>query len=74
MPKRIDWKDVALGISSLDAEEVLSTWKSYEVTKSNQLACVVCPEDTAHKMRYRLLKCASNACATSSSSNGQPCP
>ncbi|ETL49359.1 hypothetical protein L916_01141, partial [Phytophthora nicotianae] len=54
MPKRIDWKDV--GISALDAEEVLSTWKSYEVTKCNQLACVVCPEDTAHKMRYRLLK------------------
>ncbi|ETL49360.1 hypothetical protein L916_01140, partial [Phytophthora nicotianae] len=74
MPKRIDWKDVELGICTLDAQEVWSTWKSYEVTKYNQLACVVCPEDAAHKMRYRLLKCASKACATSSSSHGQPCP
>ncbi|RLN48812.1 hypothetical protein BBJ28_00013307 [Nothophytophthora sp. Chile5] len=74
MPKRIDWKDVALGTSALDAEGLLGALKTYQVTKCNQLACVVCPEDATHKMRYRLLKCASEACATSISSHGQACP
>jgi hypothetical protein len=74
MPKRIDRKDVALGTSALDIEEVLGALKTYEVTKCNQLACVVCPEDATHKMRYRLLNCASEACATSISSHGQKCP
>ncbi|RLN95026.1 hypothetical protein BBJ28_00023485 [Nothophytophthora sp. Chile5] len=73
MPKRIDWKDVALGTSAPDAEGLLGALKTYEVTKCNQLACVVCPEDATHKMRYRLLKCASEACASSISSHGQAC-
>jgi hypothetical protein len=74
MPKRIDWKDVALGTTALDAEGVLGALKTYEVTKCNQLACAVCPEDAPHKMRYRLLNCASEACGRSVSSHGQPCP
>jgi len=72
MPKRIDWKDVALGTTALDAEGVLGALKTYEVTKCNQLACAVCPEDAPHKMRYRLLNCASEACARSVSLHGQP--
>jgi hypothetical protein len=74
MPKLIDWKDVALGTSALDAERVLGSLNTYEVFKCNQLACVVCPEDARHKMRCRLLKCESEACATSLSSHGQTCP
>ncbi|KAE9087729.1 hypothetical protein PF010_g19623 [Phytophthora fragariae] len=48
MPKRIDWKDVALGTSALDADRVLGALKTYEVTKLNQLASVVCRDDAPH--------------------------
>ncbi|KAE8913124.1 hypothetical protein PF005_g4784 [Phytophthora fragariae] len=74
MPTGIDWNDVALGTSALYAERVLGALKTYEVAKCNQLACGVCPEDAPHKMRYRQLKCPSEACAMSISSHGQTCP
>ncbi|RLN73455.1 hypothetical protein BBJ28_00007748 [Nothophytophthora sp. Chile5] len=74
MPKRIDWQDVALGASAIDAEGLLGAMKSYEVTKSNLMACAICVEDGRHKMMYRLLKCASQACTESTSSHGQACP
>ncbi|KAE8978931.1 hypothetical protein PR001_g24703 [Phytophthora rubi] len=36
--------------------------KSFEITKSNAMACTACSDIELHQMRYRLLACNSEAC------------
>jgi hypothetical protein len=64
MPKRIAWRELAHGLDAEDADTVLSEMKSYEITKSNPMACTACSDSQPHQMRYRLLACSSKACAS----------
>ncbi|ETI34591.1 hypothetical protein F441_18753 [Phytophthora nicotianae CJ01A1] len=60
MPRYIPWRDTALYVDQATADEVLSAFKAFDITKSNTLACTLCA-DSIHKMRYRLLECSSEA-------------
>uniref|UniRef100_H3GZH5 MULE transposase domain-containing protein n=1 Tax=Phytophthora ramorum TaxID=164328 RepID=H3GZH5_PHYRM len=51
MPKRIAWREVALGVDVGDADTVLSDMKSFKITKSNVMAC----SDFEPHQSYRLL-------------------
>nr|KAE8937697.1 hypothetical protein PF009_g12398 [Phytophthora fragariae] len=66
MPKRIAWQDTALGIDDPIADAVLDRMKSYEITKSNTMACTMCSDLEPHKMRYRLMECNSQMCESAS--------
>lgn len=73
MPKRIAWQDVALNATGIEADRVLTAFKTYEVSKSNLYACTVCLDDAPHKMRYRMLQCSSTACKAAVSSGVHAC-
>ncbi|GMG17353.1 unnamed protein product [Phytophthora fragariaefolia] len=62
MPKRIEWREVAVNVDAVDADTLLSGMKSFEVTKSHAMACTACWDVDPHHMRYRLLACNSVAC------------
>ncbi|KAG3004134.1 hypothetical protein PC120_g18764 [Phytophthora cactorum] len=65
MPKRIPLRELAIAAEAADAEANLEGLKSFDIAKSNALVCTVCTHAAApHKMRYRLLKCSSEACST----------
>ncbi|KAF1789496.1 hypothetical protein GQ600_16178 [Phytophthora cactorum] len=65
MPKRIPLRELAIAAEAADAEANLEGLKSFDIAKSNALVCTVCTHAVApHKMRYRLLKCSSEACST----------
>uniref|UniRef100_H3GUC6 Uncharacterized protein n=1 Tax=Phytophthora ramorum TaxID=164328 RepID=H3GUC6_PHYRM len=59
MPKRIVWREVTLGIDAGDVDTVLGDMKSFEITKSNAIACTACSD---FELRYRLLACNSETC------------
>ncbi|KAK1940906.1 hypothetical protein P3T76_007612 [Phytophthora citrophthora] len=62
MPRRIAWREVAASVDAEDADTMLGDMKSFEVTKSNPMACTACSDVDPHQMRYRLLACNSEAC------------
>ncbi|KAE9333223.1 hypothetical protein PR003_g14125 [Phytophthora rubi] len=61
MPRRVSWREKAVRVDAAEGEEVVSSLKSFDIDKSQTMACTLCPE-AAHKMRYRLLVCSSEAC------------
>ncbi|KAE8979313.1 hypothetical protein PR003_g25784 [Phytophthora rubi] len=65
MPRRVSWREKAIRVDAAEGEEVVSSLKSFDTDKSQTMACTLCPEP-AHKMRYRLLVCSSEACVEAS--------
>ncbi|ETI36520.1 hypothetical protein F441_17225 [Phytophthora nicotianae CJ01A1] len=63
MPKRIPWLERVIAADEADADVVLVGFKSYDVAKSNTMACTMCLASEHHRMRYRLLVCTSSACS-----------
>ncbi|POM69760.1 Hypothetical protein PHPALM_13941 [Phytophthora palmivora] len=58
MPKRVRWRGKAFGVDAAEADEILTSLKTFDIDKSQAMACTICPE-AEHKMRYRLLVCSS---------------
>ncbi|KUF81121.1 General transcription factor IIH subunit 5 [Phytophthora nicotianae] len=61
MPKRVSWEERATNVDAAAADAVLETLKTFDIDKSQTMACTICPE-AEHKMRYRLLVCSCQAC------------
>ncbi|KAE9333218.1 hypothetical protein PF008_g14557 [Phytophthora fragariae] len=64
MPRRVNWRERA--VDAAEAEAVLASLKSFDIKKSQTMACTICP-GAEHKMRYRLLDCSSEPCSEASS-------
>ncbi|ETM35202.1 hypothetical protein L914_17861, partial [Phytophthora nicotianae] len=65
MPKRVCWNERAVDVDASEADAVLDSLKSFDIDKSQTMACTLC-RDAEHKMRYRLLVCGSQACCEAS--------
>ncbi|OWZ07866.1 hypothetical protein PHMEG_00019681 [Phytophthora megakarya] len=64
MPKTLPWQAVALCVDGSSADALLDNMKAFDITKSNTMACTMCVNLDTHNMRYRLMECSSEACAT----------
>jgi hypothetical protein len=65
MPRRIQWRDVAVEVDATAAEAVVSKLKAFDIDKSNAMGCTMCLS-AEHKMRYRQLVCSAATCVTAS--------
>ncbi|POM80810.1 Hypothetical protein PHPALM_1304 [Phytophthora palmivora] len=68
MPRRLSWEEKAVDVDAPVADALLETLKSFDIVKSQTMACTLCAGDD-HKMRYRLLACASVACIDATTDN-----
>lgn len=65
MPKTIPWCVLGEGVAPAEAATELAKLRSFDITKSNKIACSICSGEL-HLMRYRLLVCSSEACCEGS--------
>ncbi|ETO77711.1 hypothetical protein F444_07113 [Phytophthora nicotianae P1976] len=68
MPRRLSWEEKAVDVDAPAADALLETLKSFDIVKSQTMACTLCASDD-HKMRYRLLACASVVCIDATTDN-----
>ncbi|KAF1787111.1 hypothetical protein GQ600_145 [Phytophthora cactorum] len=59
---RITWREVAVGLSAADAEELTDNSKRNAAGKSQCVTWTMCAEIIPHPMRYKLLNCRSKVC------------
>uniref|UniRef100_H3GP42 Uncharacterized protein n=1 Tax=Phytophthora ramorum TaxID=164328 RepID=H3GP42_PHYRM len=56
---------VLCDVDAAEADEIVAQMQSFNIDKSQTMACTICPE-AEHKMRYRFLVCNSEACSEAS--------
>ncbi|OWZ21577.1 hypothetical protein PHMEG_0003841 [Phytophthora megakarya] len=62
MPKTLPWQVLALSVDGSRADKLLDYMMSFETRRSIQW----CDDLGLHKMRYRLMDCGSDVCASAS--------
>ncbi|KAG2790135.1 hypothetical protein PC116_g16966 [Phytophthora cactorum] len=65
MLRRVSWREKEVDVGAAEADAELEAMKSFDIDKSQSMACTICPE-AEHKMRYRLLMCSSETCVETS--------
>ncbi|KAE9182436.1 hypothetical protein PF005_g22485, partial [Phytophthora fragariae] len=52
MPKRVNWREIAVDVDAAEGDAVVPRLKSFDIDKSQTMGCSICP-GADHKMRYR---------------------